>query len=179
MMGRVYGSSTPPPTGYRRAEANRSGALRRCRCRLLASPAMALSNTERQQLLAEPQVATISVAEPGRGPLAVPICYHYEPGGEPWVLTGAGSRKAARIAEAGRFTLLVHRLQPTVRYVSVEGPVSATRPATDDDLRTIAARYLSGEALERYVGFAASDLGAQVVITMRPEHWLSTDMGAW
>lgn len=141
---------------------------------------MALSIDERQQFLAEPHVAAVSVAEPdGRGPLTVPVWYHYSPGGEPWILTGADSRKAARIAATGRLTLLVHRLQPTVRYVSVEGPVSDTSPATADDLRTIAGRYLDGESLERYVRFASTDLGAQVVIRMRPERWLSTDMGAW
>lgn len=141
---------------------------------------MALSISERQKFLAEPHVASLAVsAGPDRGPLTVPVWYHYVPGEDPWVLTGAHSRKAGLIAETGRFALLVHRLQPTVRYVSVEGPAVSTEPATDEDVRRIAARYLEGEPLERYLAMATEGLGAQVVIRMRPEHWLSSDMGAW
>jgi nitroimidazol reductase NimA-like FMN-containing flavoprotein (pyridoxamine 5'-phosphate oxidase superfamily) len=54
---------------------------------------MALSKDEREEFLAQPHIAALSVnAGDKRGPLAVPIWYQYEPGGEPWVLTGAGSR---------------------------------------------------------------------------------------
>lgn len=59
-------------------------------------PLMALSVCEREQFLAEPQVAALSVsAGRSRGPLVVPIWYQYVPGSEVWVLTSAGSRKAA------------------------------------------------------------------------------------
>ena len=55
---------------------------------------MALSKDEREQFLAEPHVAALSVsAGDKRGPLTVPIWYQYSPGGEPWIHTGAGSRK--------------------------------------------------------------------------------------
>jgi len=36
-----------------------------------------------------------------RGPLTVPIWYQYRPGGDPWVLTGAGSRKHRLIEAQG------------------------------------------------------------------------------
>ena len=53
---------------------------------------MALSKEEREQFLAEPHIAALSVsAGDKRGPLTVPIWYQYTPGGEPWVITGAGS----------------------------------------------------------------------------------------
>ena len=139
---------------------------------------MALSTTERQEFLAEPHVASVAVsAGADEAPLAVPIWYHYEPGGEPWILTPAASRKARLIGSAGRFTLLVHRVQPTVRYVSVEGAVSQVRPATEADVRMMAARYLPPEAVEPYVGFALADHGEQVVIGLRPERWWSADLG--
>ena len=64
--------------------------------------------------------------------MTVPIWYQYTPGAEPWVLTSAESRKARLIAAAGRFTLMVERVEPTVRYVSVEGPVARTIHGTDD-----------------------------------------------
>ncbi len=73
----------------------------------------------------------------------MPIWYQYEPGEEAWVLTEAESRKARLIQAAGRFTLMVERVTPTVRYVSVEGPVTRTIPGTDELLREITVRYCS------------------------------------
>src|SRR5579875_3175374 len=99
--------------------------------------------TDRESFLAEPHVAALSVSDgPDRGPLTLPIWYQYTPGGEAWVLTEAGSRKARLIAAAGRSTLMVDRVMPTGRYVSVEGPVTRTAPGTDDLLREITERYL-------------------------------------
>jgi hypothetical protein len=77
-----------------------------------------------------------------RGPLTVPAWYQYAPGGDAWVLTEAASRKARLIEAAGRFTLMVERVMPTVRHVSVEGPVTRTVAVTDELLREITVRYL-------------------------------------
>jgi len=139
------------------------------------SPRMALSVVERQQFLAQPHVAALSVqAGPGRGPLCVPIWYCFVLGDTPWVLTPPDSRKARLIAEAGRFTLLVHRTSPTVRYVSVEGLVIETGPATEEQVRQVARRYLPKERVEPYVAFARNEH----LIRMQPEHWLSSDLGS-
>lgn len=139
---------------------------------------MPLTSNEREQFLAQPHVAALSVrAGPDRGPLSVPIWYGYEPGGEAWILTPADSRKARLIEAAGCFTLLVERTAPTVRYVSAEGPVTRTVPGTDEHLRRIGDRYLTGEKLEAYVEFARTELGSQVAIHMRPRRWLSADLG--
>jgi hypothetical protein len=135
---------------------------------------VALSVVERQEFLAQPHVAALSVAAgPDRGPLSVPIWYVYVPGEGPWVLTPPDSRKARLIAAAGRFTLLVHRTSPTVRYVSVEGRVSRSGPATADQVRRVACRYLPPERVEAYVEFARDEH----VIVMQPERWLSSDLG--
>jgi hypothetical protein len=140
---------------------------------------MALTVQEREDFLAEPHIAALSVsAGRDRGPLTVPIWYHYAPGGEAWVLTGAGSQKARLIEDAGRFTLMVDRLEPTVRYVSVEGPVVRVETGTDDLLWEISRRYLSEERLAAYVEFAKAELGEQVAIYMSPHRWLSADLGA-
>ena len=141
---------------------------------------MPLSQSEREQFLTEPHIAALSVVDgPGRGPLTVPIWYQYAPGGQAWVMTGADSRKRKLIDAAGRFTLMVERLEPSVRYVSVEGPVTATTPATEDQLWELARRYLPEEKARAYVEFAEAELGAQVVISMRPERWLASDLGSW
>lgn len=139
---------------------------------------MALSVIEREQFLSEPHVAALSVsAGANRGPLTVPIWYQYAPGGEAWVLTSADSRKARLIESAGRFSLMVDRLEPTVRYVSVEGPVTRTSPGTEDLLWEISRRYLPEKQVPSYVDFAQAQLGQQVAIYIRPERWLSADLG--
>ncbi|MFD2078332.1 Pyridoxamine 5'-phosphate oxidase [Actinopolymorpha cephalotaxi] len=141
---------------------------------------MALSVNERQEFLAEPHVAALAVdAEDGRGPLVVPIWYQYEPGGEAWVLTGVDSRKARLIEAAGRFSLMVERVQPSVRYVSVEGPVTRTSPMNDEHLDEMARRYLSPEIVEGYIKMSKAEHGEQLVVTMRPERWLSADLGSF
>ncbi|HJY96820.1 MAG TPA: pyridoxamine 5'-phosphate oxidase family protein [Streptosporangiaceae bacterium] len=139
---------------------------------------VSLSMRDRESFLAEPHVAALSVsAGQGRGPLTVPIWYQYAPGGEAWVLTDAGSRKARLIEIAGRFTLMVERVMPTVRYVSVEGPVTRMVPGTDALLREIAARYLPPDKARAYIEWAEAELGEQIAIYLRPERWLTADLG--
>ncbi|WP_326696181.1 pyridoxamine 5'-phosphate oxidase family protein [Streptomyces sp. NBC_01754] len=140
---------------------------------------MALSREEREQFLAEPHIAALAVdaRREGRAPLTVPIWYQYETGGDAWIMTGRTSRKGLAIAEAGRFSLLADRLTPTIRYVSVEGPVVATGPATPEHLVELASRYLPAEKVAAYVDMASKEHGEQVVIRLRPEHWLSADLG--
>ena len=137
-----------------------------------------LTVADREQFLAEPHIAALSVAaRPDRGPLTLPIWYQYEPGGEAWVLTEARSRKARLIAAAGRFSLMVQRVSPTTRYVSIEGPVTRTVPGTDELLLEITTRYLAGARVQEYLDFARTDLGEQIAIYLRPEHWLTADLG--
>jgi hypothetical protein len=141
---------------------------------------MALSQEEREQFLAEPHIAALSVdAGDTRGPLTVPIWYQYAPGGEPWILTAPGSRKARLIEANGFFSLMVERLEPTTRYVAVDGAVSRIESGTDAQLEEVTRRYLSGEAADRYLEFARKELGAHVAIYMQPQHWLSADMGSF
>ena len=137
-----------------------------------------LSVRDRELFLAEPHIAALSVsAGLDRGPVTVPMWYQYEPGGEAWILTEAASLKAHLIGAAGRFSLMVDRLTPTIRYVSVEGPVTRTIPETDELLWEIATRYLGDEKAREYVAMAKAEFGEQVVIYLRPERWLSSDLG--
>ncbi|GAA3858744.1 pyridoxamine 5'-phosphate oxidase family protein [Streptomyces sedi] len=140
---------------------------------------MALTPEERESFLAEPHIAAFSVASgtPERAPLTVPIWYQYTPGGELWVLTGKDSRKHRLAVEAGRFAMMVERLEPTVRYVSVEGPITAITDGGEAELREMAARYLPADKVEGYVRYAYAEQGAHVVIRIRPERWVSSDLG--
>jgi PPOX class probable F420-dependent enzyme len=138
---------------------------------------MPLSKHEREQFLAEPHVAALSVdAGPDRAPLTVPIWYQYAPGGEIWFHTPAASRKARLIDAAGRVSLMVDEAGERVRYVSVEGPVTRTAPGTDEVVREMSARYLPAERVDPYVEFAVAAHGEQVVYVVRPERWLSADL---
>lgn len=140
---------------------------------------MALSVEEREQFLAEPHVGAVSVVERSdRAPLTVPIWYQYSPGGELWIYTAPGARKTRAIEAAGRFSLMVQRTEPTMRYVSVEGPVVRTSPGSGELSRQMAARYVPPDKLADYLEFERTQLGEHIAIYMRPEHWLSSDLGA-
>lgn len=141
---------------------------------------MALSRAEREQFLAEPHIGALAVVEaPSRAPLTIPIWYEYEPGGELWILTPPGSRKTRAIEMAGRFSLMVQRTIPTTRYVSVEGPVTRTAGGSRERTWTMAARYLPADQVASYVEYEQTQLGEHIAICMRPEHWLSSDLGSW
>lgn len=140
---------------------------------------MALSKEEREQFLSEPHIGALSVsAGDKRGPLTVPIWYQYSPGGEAWVLTGTGSRKHRLIETQGEFTLMAERLEPTVRYVAVDGPVSRIEPGTDEQLVEMTKRYLSPEKVDGYLEFARREQGDTVAIYLKPQHWISADLGS-
>ncbi len=142
---------------------------------------MALPVDERERFLAEPHIGVLSVVErPDRGPLTVPIWYHYEPGGELWVLTEPSARKTRAIEATGRFSLTVQRTEPTTRYVSVEGPVVRTAPGTAELRREMAARYVSPERLDEYLEFEDTHIEGMIAVYLRPQRWLSADFGpAW
>ena len=141
-----------------------------------------LSVEEREAFLARPWVGVLSVtAEPGRAPLTTPIWYDYRPGGDLVVLTSPGLRKARLIAAAGRFALCAQQEAAPYTYVSVEGPVGDTRPATKEQRLAMAERYIGGELGVRYVEVTHAAQHANVAITMRPERWNATsfdDVGA-
>jgi nitroimidazol reductase NimA-like FMN-containing flavoprotein (pyridoxamine 5'-phosphate oxidase superfamily) len=123
-------------------------------------------------------VGVISIAEPGRGPLTVPIWYGYEPGGELVILTDRGSRKGRLLEKAGRFSLCAQTEAPPYKYVSVEGPVTAIEAAdVERDTRPMAHRYLGPEFGDWYVAETAAEAARadSVLIRMRPERWLTVD----
>lgn len=128
---------------------------------------------ERQAFLAEVHVGIIAIAEADRGPLAVPVWYSYEPGGDVQVLMQGDSRKMVGIEAAGRFSLCAQTESAPYKYVSVEGPVSNVRPYGHDDILAMATRYLGEEGGRAYAAGGTGDNG--VMVSMTPQRWLSTD----
>jgi general stress protein 26 len=127
-----------------------------------------MSEEERQTFLAGVHIGVISIEREDGPPLAVPIWYGYEPGGNVWVTTGTDSLKSKLLHEAQRFSLCVQTEEaPFYSYVTVE--------ATDEDGvgRPMAHRYFGAELGDLYVESNRGE--ASLTWTMRPERWWSVD----
>ncbi|MEO3823181.1 pyridoxamine 5'-phosphate oxidase family protein [Actinomadura sp. B10D3] len=139
---------------------------------------LTMTAAEREAFLAGTHVAILSVAdEPGRAPLALPVWYAYEPGGEITFITGRDSRKMALIRAAGRVSLVVQDAAPPFyRYASVEGPVVGFEdPARQEDRRALAERYLGVEDGAKYLESTMDVADMMVLTRVRPERWYTRD----
>jgi len=135
-----------------------------------------MTPTEREQFLAGVHVGILSVNDPGRAPLTVPIWYAYRPGGTVDVVTGGQSVKARCLRAAGRFSLCAQNETPPYSYVSVEGPITATADTVSPgERRALAYRYLGREFGDLYLAATEQDAVHSVVFRMTPERWLTTD----
>ena len=127
---------------------------------------------EKQAFLADLHVGVLSIPDPGRGPLTVPVWYQYEPGGELWFLTGARSRKGKLLSEGTGISLCAQNEQPPYQYVTVEGVVDSIAPVADEGL-PMAVRYLGKEQGAQYHNSGASD--DSIVVRFTPRQWLAVD----
>ena len=132
-----------------------------------------MSQTEKEEFLADLHVGVIGVNDGDRGPLTVPIWYDYAPGGELWVITGADSRKGKLLSEGTRVSLAAQTETAPYVYVSVEGVVTSIAPAEAETLKAMAIRYLGEQQGSAYA--AGSPLEGQVTVRIRPERWLAVD----
>jgi nitroimidazol reductase NimA-like FMN-containing flavoprotein (pyridoxamine 5'-phosphate oxidase superfamily) len=142
-------------------------------------PSLAMSQAEREAFLAGTHVAILAVAEPGRGPFAVPVWYVYEPGRDVRVVTGGASKKLPLLRSAGRATLCAQEETPPYRYVTVEGPIAIGPPDQERDVRDTALRYLGPQMGEVYLRATAAENAAAVLVTLRPERWMTADFHKW
>jgi len=135
-----------------------------------------MTKSEREAFLAETHVGVFSVAEGGRGPLVIPIWYHYEPGGVVRFVTGGTSRKARLLRASGRASLLVQTETAPYKYATVEGPIRVVgEPDYERDVRAMAVRYLGNELGEMYLATTADQRAGAVLVELAPEHWLTVD----
>jgi nitroimidazol reductase NimA-like FMN-containing flavoprotein (pyridoxamine 5'-phosphate oxidase superfamily) len=137
---------------------------------------LAMSRAEREAFLAATHVAIVSIAEDGRGPLAVPVWYRYVPGGEVRFATGDVSRKVRLLKRAGRASLCVQTETAPYLYVSVEGPTTIETIDFERDTREMALRYLGPRMGEAYLAATYPDgTSSEVIVRLRPERWWSAD----
>ncbi|MEV7554472.1 pyridoxamine 5'-phosphate oxidase family protein [Amycolatopsis sp. NPDC089917] len=131
---------------------------------------------EREAFLSEVHIGVLAVEREGRAPLAVPVWYDYEPGGELLIWMDGGSVKDKAIKKAGRLSLVAQSETLPYKYVTAEGPVVANdAPPTREQALKIAHRYLPEDEGTKYVDGALSD--NSVLVRVRPEKWLSNDQG--
>jgi PPOX class probable F420-dependent enzyme len=138
-----------------------------------------MTRAEREAFLADVHVAVVAIAEAGRAPLAVPVWYAYEPGGEIRFVTGPKSRKGRLLKEAGRVSLCVQTEAPPYKYVSVEGPATLGPVDFERDVRQIVYRYLGREVGDVYLAATeeARRNDGEVLIRVKPQRWYTVDYG--
>ncbi|MDQ3251807.1 MAG: pyridoxamine 5'-phosphate oxidase family protein [Actinomycetota bacterium] len=141
-----------------------------------------LTEKERQEFLAEPHIAVLSVAAgDDRPPHVTPVWYAYAPGGNLTFFTGTQgrkSRKAGLIEKAGVLSLSVQREEFPYKYVTVEGTVvGSDGPPSAEQMLAIVCRYLPEDAAQE--GFVEAEIGhpgaGPVLFTIRPDRWLTFD----
>lgn len=144
--------------------------------------ARTLTQPEREAFLADPRIAVLSLpSDDDRPPLAFPVWYGYEPGGNVTYYTHRTeppSRKLRLLREGSVVSLCVQREEQPYKYVTVEGTVvDATEAPTAEQALAIVRRYLPAADAEAYYdGERASGI-ALVLFTIRPDHWSGFDFG--
>ena len=143
----------------------------------MAQVNITMSEAERQEFLAGLHIGVVSINEPGRGPLTVPVWYDYAPGGDVSFITPAESRKAALLEVGGRMSLCAQDEELPPKYVSVEGEITEIRPASvEGDVTAMAVRYLGEEIGAIYVqSTREEDPRDEIVVTFRPTRWFTAD----
>ncbi len=129
---------------------------------------------EREAYLADLHVGVLSIGREGKGPLALPIWYMYEPGGAVVLSMDGASLKARLLGARGRATLTVQIETPPYTYVMVEGPV--TIGEHDHDSLALASRYL-GPEMGAWYDERNPPGGDSVTVRLHPEQWLTIDYG--
>lgn len=137
-----------------------------------------MSIDERQAFLSETRVGIISISEEGRGPLAVPVWYNYQPGGDLCIWTGVNTRRYKLLHEVKRISFCVQDpTPPYYKYVSIEGPFTIRPVDPELDIHPMALRYYGEAAGERYFAEVSQgeDWKNSVMVCIHPERWLTVD----
>lgn len=138
---------------------------------------LTMTKDEREAFLADLHVGVFSVVGEGDTPLTAPIWYSYEPGGTVNVVIGPDSLKARALARTPAFSLCAQTEAAPYKYVTVEGSVTVTEPASVEERTAIAVRYLGEELAAGYIASTGGDQSDSIVVRMQPVRWRTTDYG--
>jgi nitroimidazol reductase NimA-like FMN-containing flavoprotein (pyridoxamine 5'-phosphate oxidase superfamily) len=141
-----------------------------------------LTELEREAFLADPHIAVLSLpSDDDRPPLAFPIWYGYQPGGEITYYTHRTepkSRKLRLLHQGTAVSLCVQREELPYKYVTVEGTVVTVNEApTAEQQFAIVRRYLSADDAQAYINGELASGVALVLFTIRPDRWAGFDFG--
>lgn len=133
-----------------------------------------MSVKEREAFLAGLHVGVLSIPRAEGPPLAAPIWYDYEPGGQIWLLTGPDSQKGRLLQKGTAVSLVAQQEDLPYAYVSVEGTVTEIRPCDRNaDTGHMARRYLGEEMGNAYA--KANENDNSVRVSIQPQRWLTVD----
>ncbi len=142
-----------------------------------------LTEQEQQEFLADMHIAVLSLpSDDARPPLAFPIWYGCEPGGEITYYTHRSepkSRKLRLLHEGSAVSLVVQREELPYKYLTVEGTVTTENQAPSfDEMLAIVRRYLPEEDARAYINHEIESGAALVIFSIRPDRWSGYDFGA-
>ena len=128
-----------------------------------------MSTEDAKAFLAEPQICVLSTTGPGDSSHAMPMWYLYDEG-EILFMTGPRSQKVKNVERTGKATVVVDSREPPYYAVMVKGDADI-QPALDEKRRRATmSRYISGEALEKYMNVVGSE--GTVTIRVRPTRFV-------
>ena len=137
---------------------------------------LTMSKATREAFLADVHVGVFCVNRPEAAPLATPVWYLYEPGGDVRVIVGATSQKADLVRAAGMASLCAQSEAMPYRFVTVEGK-AILEGGADDIAFEMAARYLGENGAKAYVD--QMNGVESVVARITPERWRTQDYSGW
>ncbi len=132
---------------------------------------------ERREFLSLPLTAVISIPEPGRGPLAVPVWFYFDANGDICIWTGSQSRKGRLLRAAQRISVCVQEPRPPYKYVCAEGHFNLEPVQYERDVRPMALRYFGEQEGEKFLASigGAGGVAGDLLVRLHPDHWLSVD----
>jgi PPOX class probable F420-dependent enzyme len=136
---------------------------------------LTMTKNQRANFLAELHVGVLTIEREGSAPLAAPVWYSYEPGGDVVFSFEGTSEKLDLTRRAGTASLCVQNETMPYQYVTVEGPMTVGE--TDHDVeRELAYRYLGQEIGDIYLEAVADTVSR--VVRLSPARWRTVDYSA-
>lgn len=133
-----------------------------------------MTASEREAFLADRHVGVLCVSRTDGGPpLAAPVWYGYEPGGEIVIVSGRDHEKTRLARENGQASLCAQTEAMPYQFVTVSGPAVVDDGADRELRREMAARYLGAELADAYI--EATEGEDSVTVRIRPQRWRTTD----
>ena len=128
-----------------------------------------MSDEDAKAFLAGPHICVLATTGPGDTTHAMPMWYLYHDG-EILLMTGPKSQKVKNVERTGKATVVVDSREPPYYAVMVRGDADILPALDEARRRATMSRYISGEALEKYMKVVGEEEG--VTIRVRPTRFV-------